>query len=250
MSIQDQDDFQFRPLTEGLGFHKNSTKADSQNSSKKIEKKSFLDMDMAVDLTSPLPRKNFDTKPATEPVHIPAQMPTPGHSTVDEILKTLNQKKSFDFIDKTHIHQKAVETFKTTRFDLSAALLDTMLITAGSLACLIILLLVTNVDLFANLYHPDSQGLIYLSLITLAAGVSWVYMVAHRVYLGYTPGEWVFDQRLGKPEDMGTASYAMKTAFRMTVIIATGYLVFPILSALFNKDVLGRMMNLELMRKV
>lgn len=242
MTMNDQDDFQFRPLTEGLGFHKNNAKT----AEKKIEKKSFLDMDMAVDLTSPLPRKNFETKPET--AHIPAQAPT-GHGTVDEILKTLSQKKTLDFIDKSHIHQKAVEIYKTARFDLSAALLDTMLITAGSLACLIILLLVTNVDLFANLYHPDSQGLIYLSLMTLVAGVSWVYMVAHRVYLGYTPGEWVFDQRLGKPEEMGTASYALKSALRMTLIIATGYLVFPILSALFNKDVLGRMMNLELMKK-
>jgi hypothetical protein len=235
-SSNDQDDFQFRPLTEGLGFQKKTEK--------KIERKSFLDMDMAMDLTSPLPRKSSEARlPDTS---IPAR---PAQNTVDEILKTLNQKKNFDFADKATLTEKPKELFKSTRIDFSASLLDAMLITAGTLFCLIVLLLVTNVDLFANLYHPDSQGLIYLSLVTLVAGVSWIYLVSNRIFLGFTPGEWVFDQRLGKPEQMGSVAYALKTVLRTSVIIATGYILFPILSLLFNKDLLGQMMGLELVRK-
>lgn len=237
-SIHDQDDFQFKPLTEGLGFHKKPEK--------KLEKKSFLDVDMTVDadLTSPLPRKTIEPVLPIVPSSTPVQ-----NQTVNEILKTLNQKKKFDFLDKSKLHEKPLETFKATRMDFSASLLDSMLITAGTLFCLIVLLLVTNVDLFANLYHPDSQGLIYLSLFTLVAGVSWIYMVANRVYLGFTPGEWVFDQRLGRPEQMGSAAYALKTAARATLVIVTGYVLFPIISFLFNRDFLGRMMGLELVRK-
>lgn len=238
--MHDQDDFQFKPLTEGLGFHKKATE-------KKVEKKSFLDMDLnevtSVDLTSPLPRKATDVVP---PTVAPQNAPT---KTVDEILKTLNQKKRFEFVEKAKLNEKPIETFKAARLDFSASLLDSMLITAGTLFCLIVLLLVTNVDLFANLYHPDSQGLIYLSLLTLVAGVSWIYMVANRVYLGFTPGEWVFDQRLGHPEQMGSAKYALKTAARATLVIATGYVLFPIISFLLNRDFLGRLMGLELVRK-
>ena len=237
-SSNDQDDFQFKPLTEGLGFHKKTEK--------KIERKSFLDMDMNMDLTSPLPRKSGEARLPEIPT---PNRQMPANNTVDEILKTLNSKKNLDFADKATYKQAPVEAFKSTRMDVSASLLDAMLVTAGTLFCLIVLLLVTNVDLFANLYQPDSQGLIYLSLLALVAGVSWIYMVTNRVFLGFTPGEWVFDQRLGKPEQLGTAAYAIKAALRTTLVIATGYILFPVLSLLFNRDLLGRMMDLELVRK-
>lgn len=250
----EQDDFEFKPLTEGLGFHPKQQEASEVRISHKTHAKmtfnDSLDSQLnqisqelgAGELNSPLPRKKDGKKPA-------APLASNSNNTVDEILKTLNEKRNFDFNDKKQLHEPVAATFKPSRFDLSAALLDGMLVTAATLLCLIILLVVTRVDLFANLYNPDSQGLIYLSLVALVAGIAWIYLVGNRVFLGFTPGEWVFDQRLGRPEQTGTAGYALSAIFRATAVIATGFILFPLFSFLFNRDLIGKLTGAELMKK-
>lgn len=252
----DDDEFQFRPLTEGLGFHgkKETMSAEtaiptaSQGSAKAFAKASIPSLDTSLELTSPLPRKN----------EIPAvRNQTPSDSTattVDEILKTLNNKRRHEFADKGRTQLQAEETtevlFQNSKWEFAASMLDLMLVTAGTLLCLIVLLMVTKVDLYANITRPDSAGMVYLSLISLVACVSWIYLVTNRIFLGFTPGEWVFDQRLGRPEEQTQALYALKLIARTTLVIFTGFVTFPLLSALLNRDVLGRMLGLELVRKV
>ena len=48
---------------------------------------------------------------------------------------------------------------------------------------------------------------------------------------------------------MGTNSYALKAVARSTMVIATGVIVFPLLSLIFNRDLLGRLIGLELVKK-
>jgi len=235
----DQDEFEFRPLTEGLGFHKKAQ--DKPLAAPKAALKFQNEMpDLAIQ--TPLPRKGFDS---TQSLKKP-----PTNNTVDEILKTLNEKKAIDFSsEKSKLREPAPIVYKATPWDISASLLDAMLVTAGTLLCLILLLVVTRIDLFANLYHPDAQGMVYLSLGALVVTVSWIYLVGHRVFLGFTPGEWVFDQRLGKPEEFGTSSYALKAIARSTIVLLTGFIVFPILSFIMNQDYLGKLMGVELVKR-
>jgi len=219
-TLNDQDDFHFRPLTQGLGFHK---RPDTQTA-----------------------RTGMPVPPAT-----PSATET---ERVEEIFRTLNDRKKYDYLDKPQLTKQSLrepikETFKPATWDASACLLDAMLVTAASLMCLIILLMVTKVDLFANFYSPDANGMVYVSLLAMVAGITWIYMVASRVFMGFTPGEWVFDQRLGAPELLGTNSYALKAVARSTIVIATGVIVFPLLSLIFNRDLLGRLIGLELVKK-
>lgn len=241
--FNDQDDFQFKPLTEGLGFHKKSPekpKAAAKAPATSIQFQADPSMDLTIN--PPLPRKGFDS---TQSLKKPA--PT---STVDDILKTLNEKRSFDFSnEKTKLHEPTPVVYKKTGWDVSASLLDAMLVTAATLLCLIVLLVVTKVDLFANLYRPDAQGMVYLSLLALVTGVTWIYLVSHRVFLGYTPGEWVFDQRLGKPEEFGTSQYALKAIARSTIVLLTGFVLFPLISFALNRDYLGKLLGVELVRR-
>jgi len=241
----DQDDFEFKPLTEGLGFHKKTQEkvspknTSSLNSSLKFQ----ADPDMDLSISPPLPRKGFDSTQSLKKSPAPA-------NTVDEILKTLNEKRSLDFQgEKAKLNEPAAVVYKKSSFDISACLLDAMLVTAGTLLCLIVLLVVTRVDLFANLYRPDGQGLVYWSLAGLIASVTWIYLVGHRVFLGFTPGEWVFDQRLGTPEEFGTAEYALKAIARSTIVLLTGLIVFPIISFAMNRDYLGKLLGVELVRR-
>ncbi len=239
----DQDEFEFKPLTEGLGFHKkNQEKPTSPKTALKFQAEAMPDLS----IQTPLPRKGFDS---TTSLKKPAATP-PANTTVDEILKTLNEKRSVDFSnEKSKLREPAPIVYKNSTWDLSASLLDAMLVTAGTLLCLILLLVVTRVDLFANLYHPDGQGMVYWSLVALVATVSWIYLVGHRVFLGFTPGEWVFDQRLGKPEEFGTTDYAWKAVLRSTVVLLTGFIVFPLISFAMNRDYLGKLMGIELVKR-
>jgi hypothetical protein len=252
----DDDEFQFRPLTEGLGFHGKketaspevATPLSSPISAKASTKASIPSLDTSLELTSPLPRKN-------ETPSVKHQTPVDSTTTtVDEILKTLNHKRRYEFAEKGRAHQQAEETtevlFQNSKWEFAASMLDLMLVTAGTLLCLIVLLMVTKVDLYANITRPDSAGMVYLSLIALVAGVSWIYLVTNRIFLGFTPGEWVFDQRLGRPEEQTHALYAVKLVARATLVILTGFVIFPILSVALSRDVLGRMLKLELVRKV
>jgi hypothetical protein len=241
--VDQDDDFQFKPLTEGLGFHKKNQEKSAPKTALKFQTEN-INVDLTIN--TPLPRKTLET--SSTPISPTAQKPGT-NSTVDDILKTLNEKRHIDLNDKKKLHEPAAPVYKATTTDLSAALLDAMLITATTLLCLIILLVVTKVDLFGNLYNPDAYGMVYLSLASLVAGITWIYLVGHRVFLGHTPGEWVFDQRLGRPEEFGTSHYALKAIARSTIVLFTGLVVFPILSLILNRDYLGRLMKLELVRR-
>lgn len=243
-SADQDDDFEFKPLTEGLGFHKKAQDKQEKQSPKNSNSLKFqADQSMDLSINPPLPRKGFDSVQSLKKSPAPA-------TTVDEILKTLNEKRNIDFqSEKQKLNEPAPVVWKKTTWDVSASLLDAMLVTATTLLCLIVLLVVTRVDLFANLYNPDAQGMVYLSLFGLVASVTWIYLVGHRVFLGFTPGEWVFDQRLGTPEQFGTAEYALKAITRSTIVLFTGLIVFPIISLAMNRDYLGQLLGIELVKR-
>lgn len=259
--MNDQDEFQFRPLTEGLGFHRKSSETSNETSFKINSNKKFSP---AQETTTLLPRKgmgmkaNFSLDPSSEPIRKSrrdlnrenALEREQTNNTVDEILKTLSQKKNLEIVDKKKfLNETPPLQFVPSSFDIAAGLLDGMLITASTLLCLILLLVITRIDLFANLTHPDSQGVLYLSLLTLVSGITWVYLVGNRIVLGFTPGEWVFDQRLGTPEELETVAYTVKIVARTTAVIATGFFLIPLFSFLFRSDLLGKALGIELMKQ-
>ena len=99
-------------------------------------------------------------------------------------------------------------------YDPSAILLDCMLVLSLNLTCLIALMLITDVDLFGNLLKPDPYGLVYIGLLAMALVNSLAYLVGTRAMVGFTPGEWVFDQRMGTAADFVKSSYVFKIFVR------------------------------------
>lgn len=244
------DEFEFKPLTDGLGFHKkkpeNNQKASALDDISQLSpsRTSIPDLVFENDtenLLPPLPRK---TK-------APIVTEDKSNSTVDEILKTLRENQRLDF-DAKKAPAKATrpqETYKATTWNVSSSLLDAMLVVAASLLCMIILLSITKVDLIANLSQPDEGGMIYLSTLSLFLGVSFIYLVAHRVFLGATPGEWAFDQRIGKPEEMKDPMYTVRVTARSLLIVATGFILLPIISLFLGRDIAGSITGASLFRK-
>lgn len=257
------EEFEFKPLTDGLGFHKkksSAAKADAEVdtfTSQKFIKDQGLELieESSVDpLRPPLPRKKANTPAATPDALTEVGGDGSSSAAVDEILKTLQKSRRFDFDEKkskTKITATATkEEFKATTWNFSSALLDSMLVIAASLLCMIILLVITKVDLIGNLTHPDDQGMIYIATVAMFATVAFIYLTVNRIFMGSTPGEWAFDQRIGKPEEMGTAMYSLKVVVRSALVILTGFIVFPVLSAVLGKDIAGSITGAKLLKKV
>lgn len=261
MSHKDVDpfeEFEFRPLTEGLGFHgknaeakkapklenKMQTSASADLGAPKTEVRMTATSPSVQDLPtlkSPLPRKETKKEGTVAP--------PPLSKKTEDVLQGL-QKKPWDFNDEvaTTSRSQQAETTPTVNYDLSAVVLDSMLLIAGFLTCLIVLLMVTKVDLVANLTAADSSPILMASLAGLFVFLTWVYLVVSRVFMGATPGEWVFDQRLGQPEKIGPLRYLGLTVARTTIVIATGLLTLPLISMIAGRDLVGRWLGLELHR--
>jgi hypothetical protein len=253
------EEFEFRPLTEGLGFHRKeatsqpapSSRAQSQNQSFSIPATEITEAGPSVSPTLPRKNKTSSIAPGMRR-NLPTINDDDETTTVDEILKTLNERKKYDFTEDQKIRAQLKDApaivWRPDRQTFSAVILDTMLITASFLGCLIILLTVTKADLVGNLISVNFASIL-TSLFVLMGTLTWVYLTTFRVFLGFTPGEWVVDQRVGNPEKVGTAAYTLKVALRSLVVVATGFIVAPIASNFFNTDFLGKLIGLEILRK-
>ncbi len=241
------EEFEFKPLTEGLGFHRKENKKEMKPSVAPtlLNESLFKNQDMSLleeepALKSPLPRRST----RTEDNRI-----TPSSAAVDDILKTLSQapvKKTS--LAKTTTAPRVTE-YVTDIVSFAAFLLDALLILASGLLCMILLLAITRVDLIANISHPDKQGSIYLSTFFVFMGVAFIYYTVNRAFLGYTPGEWAYDQRLGSPADMESAWYVPRCLARWFIIVFTGVITIPIISKIIERDFLGEWLHLPLMRR-
>lgn len=271
------EEFEFKPLTEGLGFHSQAKKADTKSEAAppakldlKIDSKPDLkfearreerrqDVNLVDDLLDlntlkttkmdqPLLRTPLLKRPKTGKE---APAPAPATPKVDEVLKGLN-KNNWDF-ENQKTQRKSLKAqpeyiYRPSGYDISALVLDTMLVAAGFLGSLIVLLMVTQVDLVAAMTTASTEILL-LSSGSLIASICWIYLTVNRLFLGATPGEWVFDQRLGAASEQGRAAFSLKAIGRATLILLTGVVTLPILSLLMGRDILGRWMGLELHQK-
>ncbi|MBC7456973.1 MAG: metalloendopeptidase [Bdellovibrionaceae bacterium] len=278
------EEFEFRPINEGLGFHRKNKSSQATSSSStsfqlstpttsstsnsnaslnnpKLSTRSMQGSASASSAgtlsSSPfqttLPRNEMKKEIATNKKATSFQVPTieddsiaKAQTAVNEILKNLNQKRQLDFVSET---EKQKVQLKKSKPQLFAIVLDGMLVMAAFLMSLILMLSITKIDMILNLTHPETSGMVYLATAALFAMVTFVYMAVNRAILGYTPGEWAFDQQCGQNEENESVMFMLKIAFRTVVVMATGFVVMPFLSYLFNKDMAGDITGAQLYRK-
>jgi hypothetical protein len=233
------EEFEFKPLTEGLGFHKKNKK---ESTSSMPMNSMGLDIAEESPLRSPLPRQ--PKAPTPQPMN-------DSSAAVDEILQTLRSKQVAE--QKTPAAQMtkpapamAAPKYKPSVSNFSAMFLDFMLVLAASLLCMIVLFSITKADISSTLFGENVDPMILISTVTLFAVVTFIYLVVHRVFLGATPGEWAYDQRLGQPEEMGTIMYAVGTVVRSLIVILTGFFPIPVLSMIMKTDIAGKLSGLKI----
>lgn len=264
-SMDPFEEFQFKPLTEGLGFHRKSQMGAGNpsiggdefemvpNSQFKARGLDLIEDEKSLDFKAPLSRQKKSTSMEQGAL-------SPTSAAVDEILKTLNQKRPRDeqplkLKQNQDTHARSMAQPKVTTnileksaVSLAAGFLDGMLVVAGTLLGFIILLTITQVDLMAQLTKSQDNE-IYFASFAVFFGVSIVYFLSTRMFLGCTPGEWAYDQQLGTKLDQKDLSYGPLIIIRTCITIFTGIIILPLLSQLLGWDLVGKLMGLELHRK-
>ncbi len=233
------EEFEFKPLTEGLGFHKKNKKEQPPVTSQfnAVQFNSEIDSP----LRSPLPR-NARTQ---------FNMPDMDDSSaaVEEILQTLRSKKNET--PKTNVTPRTapILKYKAGLQNVSAFILDAMLVLAATLLCMIVVLSITKVDVTSAIFSSEASGFIFLSTLALFGLVSFVYLVGHRIFLGATPGEWAYDIRIGHPNEVGTAGYAISVIARSALVVLTGIFTLPLISLFIRRDLVGALSQTQILER-
>lgn len=249
MSQDPFEEFEFRPITEGLGFHKKAVSSSEPLSVAEppMTKLPTIEMPQTIKSDSST-YKNPKTKlTLNTPDITPTKAPTPNTPTVDDVLESIKNKRNrlnFDDSKKSLPTQfgsaAKPSTWVPSLPDLSAIVLDAMLVLAGVLASLIAIILTTRADLVSWAGQMHSFELIGFAY-GLFATITLLYTTVTRVFMGYTAGEWVTDQKIKHRSNKVGFGYLGSVIARSLVNIATAYVVLPIISNAVGSDLAGKL---------
>lgn len=285
------DEFEFKPLTEGLGFHKKAEQIKTQIASSKLGDSASG----RVIPERPPMIPNMMTDAALKPAA------TPASDSMAKVMANLPPMKSssLDFIEPTTSRSstpispstKKVATelsrpsgFRQTEFQarleesfskafpqatvrkakvnaataatngvalspipasISSAIVDALTVVGVSILCLVILLSITQADLFGLLNNAQTDKITQMNLALLFLSTMQLYMLIARSFFGMTLGEWAFDAQLGTASDQAKPLYPVRVAFRTLIATATVFLL-PIISMIANRDILRPLTGLQL----
>jgi hypothetical protein len=225
------DDFEFKPITEGLGFHK-----------KTIDLREDASLPLKTGIL-PKSRAHTDTKSAAQ-THAPA-----GPTTFNSMPHTATERalhnpwapslKDKTIIEKERKPQLASENFVPIAVNWPAALFDAAMILGLGLLFSAVVFALTKIDLSELISMLKDEGGAQIATLLLIVAVFEIYCVTCRSFFGKTLGEWAFDCRLGLPQEQMSLLYPIKVAWRTLVIALTGFICLPILSTILDQDVAG-----------
>lgn len=133
-----------------------------------------------------------------------------------------------------------------TPFHIGAAIFDALVVVGLTCLFAVALLLITGTDLNIILMNARSDLATQLGIGLLVLSVFALYSIVGRAICGMTLGEWTFDLQIGSEGEQLRAWYPLAITLRWVLLVATGLVLLPLLSALFGKDLLGRATGVKL----
>lgn len=117
----------------------------------------------------------------------------------------------------------------------------------GSLIDGLILIAITSLFVlaFSAVIHTPLHtiGPLFVEIFLLC---TWIYMISFRTFMGASIGEWACDLRLGQPHERISSLYALRVALRASLIMVSGFILLPLLSFIFRRDIAGAMTGLKI----
>lgn len=277
------DDFEMKPITPGLGFHKKPVslkehvaasnlvqdklgrslplEAPPVNDGRPRSKEDILNeikealrpiqQTKARGLTETLPRGPEDVRKATAPE---ISVPMPTTRTPMEIVNfetpTATLRDDAPLVGtRRGAHDAKVRDLTPVSFSIVSTILDSIIVLALSMIFMISLIFATEVNLNAVIASAARETSALASLIVLYLAVWQMYAVVSRSFFGATIGEWTFDLQLGETEQLNTTFYPAKVLVRSLATIFTGFVILPFLSLVSRRDISAKISGLQLYRK-
>jgi hypothetical protein len=266
--MDSNEEFDFKPLTEGLGFH--TKKVDLAQEIKKSKLFSEMITDKSTREVPSLPVIALEESPLEieKPISIKPPLPRVEHSealnktpkgpqkdVIDELIESF-KKPAKNFIEDKKanvvfekIPNEEKQNGVRTAWALAPFLVDAMMVIAFFLIGLIIALYVTQVDIIDFVINSSSQVEHVFVIPSILFGMIYTYMVLTRMFLGGTLGEMVFDMQLGSAKDHESPFYGLRVLVRLMLATLTGFIPLPFFSWIFRRDFLGKCMKLHLIKK-
>ncbi len=281
------DEFEFKPLTEGLGFHKKAEQIKSQMagsrlgdsaSSRVIPDRPPMSPNMMTDfapakpavtpatdsmakLMANLPPISPNTKRMATELSRPMVAATPA-PTVSGFRQTEFQARLEESFAKafpqTTVRKAKINAANTAIHgaklspiagSISSAVVDALTVVGMSILCLVILLTITEANLFGLLTNAQTDKVTQANLALLFLSTLQLYMLVARSFFGMTLGEWAFDAQLGTPADQAKPLYPIRVALRTLIATATGFLL-PLISIIAQRDILRPLTGLQLFGRI
>ena len=285
-NIDPFDEFEFKPLTEGLGFHKKAvTLKDGlkktgvlqdalqslPTSAPKsftgdapiapLKKHTFEDVLSALEkpqksrvselqFTEPLPRDRGPQKAMEIEVPKPVQSPFPQPTAYkSQIKKTPSPAELANVGTRRGAADSPQRKLQAATLSLESALLDFIIVLGLSLVFMMALLVVTKVDLNIVMKNLNTDYMTQISLGVMFLAVMQMYVVISRSFFGRTLGEWTFDLQIGEDDEQKMESYPLKVALRSLLVTVTGLIPLPLISAVLGRDIAGQVTGVKLYRQ-
>lgn len=282
------EEFEMKPLTEGLGFE-----SKSRSLRDSVRQSGLVTHQVSRSLpTSPPPeefeepkardseeviselKKALEKKPKSETsgITMTTTLPRPGEASVDQTMPEIpapsierrDPLKDINFeVPQAEIEERVAPESAVRRgasdamvrplvpipFHLGAAIFDAAIVLALSMIFLVALVSVTGIDVLAVVATAQVDWAAQLSLLILYLAVLEMYLILSRSFFGKSMGEWTFDLQIGEDEQAERASYPFRVLARNLLSLFTGFIVFPIISLIAGKDILGRLVGVQLYRQ-
>jgi uncharacterized RDD family membrane protein YckC len=278
--MEQNDDFEMKPLTPGLGFHKRQVSLKEHlaksGASQQSLRRSLPTEPPPDDSASAVGGRS--SRQIIEELH---EVLKPGQKTdrkataaaqvMTEILPRdisevrqprqapeISPLKKIDFqIPDKNISDSVrrgasdnlVKPLTAISVSFSAMFLDGAIVLAFSLIFLMTLVMVTGVDLVSVAQSSQADFATQLSLIALYLAVFEMYAIVSRSFFGRTVGEWTFDLQMGTDEQITKSFYPAQVLWRSILTLVTGLIVLPLLSLAFGKDLAAKLSGLQLYRR-
>jgi hypothetical protein len=259
--MMDTDDFEFKPITEGLGFQK-----------KTIEIRDDIKIESALPLkTGILPRARTEqtvthsgatyqstsaspsyqpipnsNTPTTQRPAVNTQRPNTSTSKAPSWTPSLGQHQ----FEETSAAQNQQGELKALPTNWAAGFFDATMVLSLTMifSTVVFALTAIQLDEFVQMLQEETGA--QVATVVLVLAVLEVYSVACRSFFGRTLGEFAFDSRLGAPHQATTLMYPLQVAWRTLINALTGFVLLPFISELVGKDVLGKLSGISLYREL
>jgi len=231
------DEFEFKPITEGLGFHNKTQKP----------KLDLSDTLYGKTLPSAPPKvrqevKSQFTKLETErPVRPAVQPQQPARSKKGpEYL--INNK--VDFVESTEVNFAKREV----PVDWLSIFFDSIVVLGLVGLFLFATFLIAKVEPLTVIKMIPHDPMTAAGMAVLTFSVIQGYLLISRSFFGSTLGEWAFEIEVGTVTDQESPLYPLRVVWRSFLIFFTGLIILPLLSLTMGYDVAGKISGVSLYR--